>query len=179
VLRLSRRTNGTCAVVRMKTGPIPQLLAGSVATSESDSPRVVFARLIDGISHRRWHELHELYAQHALVEYPFALPVPARLDGREAIRRYFAAVARMPLELQARNITVHQTSDPEIIVAEWDYDGLVTTTGRSFQVSNIQVSRMRSGRIVASRDYHNHLVLAEVLGQLPTLLAALASGEPT
>lgn len=162
----------------MKTGPIPQLLTGSVSTSESASPREVFERLINGISHRRWHVLHELYAQDALVEYPFALPVPARLDGREAIRRYFAAVARMPLELQARNITVHETSDPEVIVAEWDYDGLVTTTGRSFQVSNIQVSRIRNSQIVASRDYHNHLVLAEVLGQLPVLLAALAGGEP-
>jgi len=109
------------------------------------------------------------------VEYPFALPAPTRLDGREAIRRYFAAVARMPLELQTRNMTVHETGDPEVIVAEWDYDGLVTTTGRSFQVSNIQVSRIRYGQIVASRDYHNHLVLAEVLGRLPTLLAALAS----
>jgi len=85
----------------------------------------------------------------------------------------------MPLELRARNITVHQTSDPEVIVAEWDYDGLVTTTGRSFQVSNIQVSRVRNGQIVASRDFHNHLVLAEVLGQLPILLAALANEEPT
>jgi uncharacterized protein len=120
-----------------------------------------------------------LYAPDALVEYPFALPAPARLDGREAIRRYFAAVARMPLELKARNITVHQTSDPEVIVAEWDYDGMVTTTGRSFQVSNIQVSRVRNGQIVASRDYHNHLVLAEVLGQLPMLLTALANEEPT
>lgn len=119
-----------------------------------------------------------MYARDALVEYPFALPVPTRLDGREAIRRYFAAVARMPLELRARNITVHQTGDPEVIVAEWDYDGLVITTGRSFQISNIQVSRVRNGQIAASRDYHNHLVLAEVLGQLPTLLAALASEEP-
>jgi uncharacterized protein len=161
----------------MKTGPIPQLLTGSVSTSESASPREVLERLINGISHRRWNALHELYAPGALVEYPFALPAPARLDGREAIRRYFAAVARMPLELQARNITVHQTSDPEVIVAEWDYDGLVTTTGRSFQVSNIQVSRIRNSQIVASRDYHNHLVLAEVLGQLPTILAALASDE--
>lgn len=120
-----------------------------------------------------------MYAQDALVEYPFALALPTHLDGREAIRRYFAAVARMPLELKARNITMHQTSDPEVIVAEWDYDGLVTTTGRSFQVSNIQVSTVRNGQIVASRDYHNHLVLAKALGQLPTLLAALASEEPT
>ena len=85
----------------------------------------------------------------------------------------------MPLELKARNIAVHQSTDPEVIVAEWDYDGLVTTTGRSFQVSNIQVSRVRNGQIVASRDYHNHLVLAEVLGQHPTLLAALANENST
>ena len=72
------------------------------------------------------------------------------------------------------HIVVHETSDPEVIVAEWDYDGLVTTTNRSFQVSNIRVSRVRNGQIVASRDYHNHLVLADVLGRLPALLAALA-----
>jgi len=118
-----------------------------------------------------------LYAQDALVEYPFALPVPTRLDGREAIRRYFAAVARMPLELRARNITVHQTGDPEVIVAEWDYDGRVTTTDRSFQVANIQVSRVRHGRILASRDYHNHLVLADVLGRLPALLSTLTNED--
>jgi uncharacterized protein len=55
----------------------------------------------------------------------------------------------------------------------------VTSTGRSFQVSNIQVSRVRNGQIVASRDYHNHLVLAEVLGQLPMLLTALANEDST
>ena len=85
----------------------------------------------------------------------------------------------MPMELRARNITMHQTSDPEVIAAEWYYDGLVTTTGRLFQVSNIQVSSVRNGQIVASRDYHNHLVPAEALGQLPTLLAALANEDST
>jgi uncharacterized protein len=145
---------------------------------ESASPREILEHLIQGISNRRWQELHELYAHDALVEYPFALP-STRLDGRAAVRRYFTAVARMPLELRARNVVVHETSDPEVVVAEWDYDGLVTTTNRSFQVSNIQVSRVRNGQIVASRDYHNHLVLADVLGRLPALLAALAEDERT
>ena len=45
------------------------------------------------------------------------------------------------------------------------YDGLVTTTGHSFQVPNIQVSRVRSGQIVTSRDYHNHPVLADAAAQ--------------
>lgn len=83
----------------------------------------------------------------------------------------------MPLELRARNVTMHQTSDPEVIVAEWDYDGLLTTTGRAFQVSNVQVSTVRDGQIAASRDYHNHLILAEVLGRLPAILTALTSEE--
>jgi uncharacterized protein len=144
---------------------------------ESASPREVLECLIHGISNRRWHVLHELYAHDALVDYPFALQAPTRLEGREAVRRYFAAVARMPLELQARNIMVHETSDPEVIVAEWDYDGLVTTTKRRFRVSNIQVSRVRNGQIVASRDYHNHLALADVLGRLPALLEALAKKD--
>ena len=146
---------------------------------ESASPREVFDQLIQGISDRRWQALHQLYARDALVEYPFALPAPARLEGREAVQRYFTAVAQMPLELQARDVVVHQTCDPEVIIAEWDYDGLVTTTNRSFQVSNIQVSRVRDGQITASRDYHNHLVLAEVLGRLPALLAALARADQT
>ncbi len=145
---------------------------------EPASPRETVERLMHGISSRRWRELHHLYALDALVEYPFALPSPARLEGREAVQRYFTAVAQMPLELRARDIVVHETGDPEVVVAEWDYDGLVTTTNRSFQVSNIQVSRVRGGEITASRDYHNHFVLADVLGRLPALLAAVAKAEP-
>src|SRR6266545_6334405 len=130
--------------------------------SEPASPRDVLERLIQGISKGRWQALHELYAEDALVEYPFALPDgTARLEGRSAIRRYFAAVARLPLELKAHHIVLHETNDPQVVIAEYDYDGLITATGHSFQVSNIQVSRVRTGQIVTSRDYHNHPVLAD------------------
>jgi ketosteroid isomerase-like protein len=146
--------------------------------SESESPREVFERLLRGISNRRWQDLHELYAKDAVIDYPFALPTP-RLDGRDAIRRYFAAVARMPMELRAHNIAVLETSDPEVIIGEYDYHGRVITTGRPFQVSNIQVSRIRNGQIVVSRDYHNHLMLADVAGRLPELLSALHIEQST
>ena len=52
-----------------------------------------------------------------------------------------------------------------MIVAEFEYAGRVTSTGRSFIVPNILVIRVRDGKIVASRDYHNHALLAEVLGR--------------
>jgi len=141
--------------------------------SEPVSPRQVVEALMMGISDQKWHELDGLYADDAVVEYPFALPAPRTLQGRDAIRNYFAAAAALPLRLRTRNMVVHETVDPEVVVAEWDYEGLVTTTGRSFQVSNVQVSTVRSGKIVASRDYHNHVVLAEVTGRLTALLDVL------
>jgi uncharacterized protein len=142
--------------------------------SEPASPREVVEALMRGISDQRWDELDALYADDAVVEYPFALPAPRTLHGRVAIRTYFAAAAALPLRLRTRNMAVHETVDPEVVVAEWDYEGLVTTTGRSFLVSNVQVSTIRGGKIVASRDYHNHVVLAEVTGRLTALLDALA-----
>lgn len=147
--------------------------------SESARAREVLEQLIHGISDGRWLELHELYAEEAVVEYPFALPAPTRLEGRQAIQRYFAAVARMPLELRAHNIVMHEAIDPEVIIVEYDYEGLVTTTGRAFQVTNIQVSTVRRGLIVSSRDYHNHLVLADVTGRLPHLISAFTSKQST
>jgi uncharacterized protein len=136
-------------------------------------PREVVERLIDGISNADWHALHDLYDENAVVEYPFALPTPRRLEGRQAIRNYFAAVARVPLQLRAHNIFVHDTTDPEVVVVEYDYDVLAKATGRSLQVSNIQVSRIRDGLIVHSRDYHNHVALADATGHLPELITAI------
>ena len=129
------------------------------------TPRTVFERLSDGISAGRWHELAELYAEDAVIEHPFATPpAPARLDGRATIHAHFSAAAAGPLALTARDVVVHETADPEVIIVEYDYDGLVTTTGRTFTVANIQVIRVRDGLIVASRDYHDHRALTDALG---------------
>jgi uncharacterized protein len=126
------------------------------------SPSQAVKALMQGISDGKWTELHSWFSGDAVVEYPFALPSPTRLEGMEAIKKYFAAISAYSLKLQVRNMVVHETLDPEVVVAEWDYEGLVMTTGRAFRVSNITVTTVRDGKIVASRDYHNHAVLAGV-----------------
>jgi ketosteroid isomerase-like protein len=72
---------------------------------------------------------------------------------------------------------VHDTADPEVIVGEFDYHGQVSTTGRTFQVPNIQVLRIRDGQIVSSRDYHDHLALAAAVGRLQELVSSLADRD--
>jgi ketosteroid isomerase-like protein len=135
------------------------------------TPREVFERLIGGVTHRRWDELPDLYAEDAVVVHPFATQA-GPLVGREALRRHFAAGATLDVEMTARDVVVHETTDPEVIIAEFAYAGRVTTTGRTFTVPNIFVLRVRDGLIVESRDYADHLTFAAATGRLPDLLAA-------
>jgi uncharacterized protein len=119
------------------------------------SPVDVFDRLIRGVSEGRWHELADLYAEDAVVDMPMD-PRRTRVEGREAVRRHFAAAADGWFELRAHHIMVHVTTDPEVVIAEFQYDGLNRANAKTFTVANVQVLRIRDGLIVASRDYHDH-----------------------
>jgi ketosteroid isomerase-like protein len=125
---------------------------------ESASPRTVLMSLLDGITNGEWHDLAELYAEDTVVEMPFAKPAPERLKGRDAVRRHFAGAAGLPIEFQVRDLVVHKTGDPEVIIAEFSYAGRVISTGRAFVAANAQVMRVRDGLIVASRDYHDYAI---------------------
>ncbi|MBO2447502.1 nuclear transport factor 2 family protein [Actinomadura barringtoniae] len=132
------------------------------------SPREVFERLSAGISAGRWDDLADLYAEDAVVDQPFALPpAPNHLEGREVIRSHFTTAGQGPLSLRARNVRVHETADPEVIIAEFDYDAEDSSTGRSATLANLQVLRIRDGLISSTRDYHDHVGLALLMGMTP------------
>jgi ketosteroid isomerase-like protein len=107
--------------------------------------------------------LAQLYAPDAVVELPFARPGGLRLGGQAAIREHFRGAASAPLELRPVGLTIHRTADPEVVVADYDYEGTATATGRSFVASNVQIVRVRAGRIIASRDFHDHGAIAAAL----------------
>jgi ketosteroid isomerase-like protein len=142
----------------------------SPPTTSAPSPRAVVEQLIAGVCEQRWDALPALYAENTVVTHPFQLPRPTRLEGRAQLRAHFAAAAGLPITMQARNVVVHETTDPEVIVVEYDYLGRVTSTGRTFQLSNVLVMRIRDGQIITSHDYGNHAAFAGALGQLPALV---------
>jgi ketosteroid isomerase-like protein len=123
------------------------------------TPRQVFASLSAGIADQEWSRLPDLYAEDAVVTMPFALPSPVRLTGRDEVRKHFSQY--VPFTVRPLDVMVHETTDPEVIVAEFDYE--IAAAGNSARVSNIQVLRVRDGLIVESRDYHNHAAMGAVL----------------
>jgi ketosteroid isomerase-like protein len=129
--------------------------------------------LVDGVADEDWSGLPALYSDDAVVDQPLQLPDPVRLRGRAEIARHFQAAAGLPLRLSARNVRIRETSDPDVVVVEFDYDGRNLETGVDFTFANIFVVQVREGQIVHTRDYSNHAVIAAAFGRLTDASAEL------
>jgi uncharacterized protein len=149
------------------------------------TPQEVFLALVNGVADGRFEELPDLYAEQTDVSHPFdPLRAPAA-RSREEIREHFGLRAgSRPADVGQRprprrrvgNVVIHETTDPEVIVAEFEYQGTDPGTGEAYALPAIFVMRVRDGEIVSSRDYHDAIASARVRGQLGELFAAV-SGE--
>ncbi len=122
--------------------------------------RLLLSEDIDGFA--------DLFAPDGVIEAPFAPPgAPSRLEGREAIREYSRHVMASPLRLEDFEVAeLYQTQDPEIVITEMRAKGTVTTTGRPFTTTSVQIIRIREGHILHSRDFADPRILKDVTGNL-------------
>ena len=119
-----------------------------------------------------WAELPELYAEQTDVVHPFDPHRAPPLRTRDELRAHFRPAGAGPrLQRRATGITIHETADPEVVVAEFAYEGVVVETGEPFTLPGIFVLRVRDGEIVSSRDYFDHVTAARIRGRLGELLS--------
>src|SRR5882724_3435031 len=95
------------------------------------SPREVFLALVNGVAEGRWDELPNLYAEQTHVVHPFDPLRAAALRSRDELREHFRPTGPA-LHRRPANITIHETTDPEVIVAEFEYQGTGADTGEPF-----------------------------------------------
>lgn len=120
----------------------------------------------------------ELFAEDGVLEYPFAAPgSPSVLNGQKEIREWVGRMSEMRGMFDIHEVTAvtHETTDPEVVVAEISHRGHSNATNRPYEVTALGIIRVRDGKIVHYKDYMNPLALAELLGRLPTLLSALSN----
>jgi uncharacterized protein len=141
------------------------------------SPREVFLALVNGIADGSLDGLPELYAEQIDVVHPFDPLHGAPFRRRDDIRRAMERLAARPRpRRRVGNVTIHETADPEVIVAEFEYQG-TTDAGEPYALPAIFVMRVRNGEIVSSRDYHDHLASARAAGRLGALFSALSAQD--
>ena len=139
------------------------------------SPSDVFHALVRGVCDRKWDDLPGLYAEQTNVVHPLDPFRAPPLLTREQLHEHFAGWDEVlgEVRFEPANITIHETADPEVIVAEFEYRGTVPGTGEPFALPGIFVMRVRDGQIVSSCDYVDHLGLARALGRTDSLITAL------
>ena len=122
---------------------------------EYPSAEEVFRRLVYGVAAQKGEALAELYAEDAIVEHPLDPDGSPALHGRDALRQHFRQTGREQNALRLRpvDINVHQTTDPEVVVAEFAYEVVDSSQRVHVRVPGIFVMRIRGGLIVESRDY--------------------------
>ena len=129
------------------------------------APSDVVRTLIEGVAAERFSELAELYAEQTDVTHPFIANSKA-LQSRAEVREHFAAMATAQARLPAREVVdlvIHQTSDPELVVAEYAYRWNLPVP---ITVGCVLVTRVRAGEIVESRDYVDASAAAQVAEQM-------------
>ena len=122
-------------------------------------------------------DMADCYADEVVIEMPFAVDAlyPPRITAtREQLRARFQAGPAVRRYTSLSNVTVHETADPEVIIAEYELHGEMTATGAPFSVRYAMVITVRGGYIVRSRDYTDPIAGARLLGRLPELLESLA-----
>ncbi|WP_410648924.1 nuclear transport factor 2 family protein [Amycolatopsis sp. cmx-4-54] len=121
-------------------------------------------------------EFSSLFATDGVVRYPFAPPgKPAELRGREAIREYYRAgeSSKGLLDMADVEVVVHQTDDPEVVMAEFSHHGWSHATKAPYEFRALAVVRVRDGRIVSYDDYIDSIAMARMLGRTQELADAL------
>ncbi|MEU6194847.1 nuclear transport factor 2 family protein [Streptomyces sp. NPDC047061] len=145
----------------------------------SPSPREVFLRLVHGVADGNAQELHDLYSDVTDVRHPMATPESEPLTSRQALREHFTVPPEVRESLPKRrvaDVVVHETADPEVIVAEFAYE-FTQPDGSTAKVPCVFVMRVRDGRIVESRDYIDPIRTYTARGDLDRLIASLRKGD--
>ncbi len=144
---------------------------------ENNNPRKIVERLLSMFLSKDLNGSQDLIAMDAVYELPFSpLKSNKLIKGRENILAYLAGVAKKqaPLKLAGyKSMTIYDTNDPEVIIAEFDICGEVIATGLPYQLSYVDIFKVHNGQIVNLRDYWNPLATPEILNSLPELFASI------
>ena len=149
--------------------------SGPVSTT-SGSARQTIERFLEAAVGPAPGDMADCYAERFVIEMPFAgglAPERSELTREEFRARVTAGLAARRYT-RALDVRIHETADPEVVVAEYRLEGRKVADASPFSLAFVMVVTVRDGLIVHSRDYSNPIDGARLLGRLPQLVAMLS-----
>ncbi|MGW6924845.1 nuclear transport factor 2 family protein [Streptomyces sp. NPDC054950] len=134
----------------------------------------MFLRLAHGVADGNFDALPDLYGAVTDVRHPMAMPESEPLTSGRALQEHFTVPPdRQSLpKRRVIDVVVHETADPEVIVAEFAYE-FTLPDGSPAKVPCVFVMRVRDGRIIESRDYIDPIRTFTARADLDLLIASM------
>jgi uncharacterized protein len=105
--------------------------------------------------------LMNLYAEDAIVEFPYAFNTPRRLEGKTAIYNYLKDALAQMQDLKFTNIRIYSTIDPNVLWAEVQGEAVMADTGLLYQQEYVMRLETKEGQIAHYREYWNPMIVME------------------
>jgi uncharacterized protein len=98
----------------------------------------------------------DLCDENIVVEFPFAPDAASRrIVGRDGIYEYLRNYPNVIDLKTTPTMMIHDTSDPNMAIAEWSASGQVISSGRPYEMSYATFVTFHNGLIVNYREYWN------------------------
>lgn len=106
----------------------------------------------------------DLFAEDAVVEFPYASTTPGRLEGKAAIYNYIKDVPAQMRDLVFTNVRIYSTSNPDVLFAEVHGEADIVSTGLHYQQDYVMRLETKEGKIIHYREYWNPVPALEAWG---------------
>lgn len=139
-------------------------------------PAEIVRELIECMTAGRYSEAAELYDDDAKIYVMFALPVPRVIVGKDLKARLRGTTSpRSPMyrDIKCEDLRILTSDSGDMVTAEWRYRSLLPGRSEPVVNENVIVVRVRAGKIMESRDYHNHVMRAVADGTTTELLETI------
>jgi ketosteroid isomerase-like protein len=98
----------------------------------------------------------DLLADDVLMEWMYPIPgFPSQMRGREQLREFYGRQSARVSNHRStyRDVVLHESTDPEVVIAEYVRDMTAVDTGETTTKPCVAVLRVRDGKILNFRDY--------------------------
>ncbi|MFF4605119.1 nuclear transport factor 2 family protein [Streptomyces sp. NPDC001339] len=138
-------------------------------TAVRTQARELFARLLELLETGDIDAWVDLFHEDGVLEFPFPPPGwGTTIKGHEALLSH---MKNFPEQLDVRfsDVVIHETTDPELVVAEFTGTGTALATGRPFNQTYVSLIWIKDGKVSRFKDFWNPLVTIESLGGLEAI----------
>lgn len=127
------------------------------------TPRETIEHMLRAVTEGTRDDLADCYAEDVVVTNPFAPEEFREVRGNAALRGRMKSFEQSLHYTEVKNVTIHETTDPQVAIAEFTVVGDLVPAGRHFELPSINVFRVVDGLIAESRDHSDGVRLAKLM----------------